>query len=83
MEKSIKMKEGQKLNRNPNNPVITIVGKGSNTYLWVGNDVAGDKACFATVSGMKTLEKIACTILRQLGHSPTSIKKSIKKRIIP
>lgn len=81
--KAIKLKEGQNLNSTPNSPIISIVGKGASTYLWVGNNAEGDKMCFATLSGVKTLEKLACGILTSLGHNATSIKKNIYKKSKP
>lgn len=75
---TIKMQEGEKLNRNPNNPVIGITGTGVRTYLWIGNDNGNDQFCFATLSGMKRLEKLACGILNAIGHDSKSIKKNIK-----
>ena len=79
-KKEFKMMEGEKLSRNPNKPIIGITGTGVRTYLWVGNDDENDKACFATLSGAKTLEKFACNILNALGHDGNSIKKMIYKK---
>lgn len=56
-----KLTEGEKLNRNPNKPVIIVTDYG---YLWIGNDAEGDKACFATMSGKKTLLNLAAAIKR-------------------
>jgi hypothetical protein len=48
-------------------PSVFVVGKKRRAYLWVGNDAAGNKACFATLSGEKTLRKLANQILEALG----------------
>lgn len=48
------------------NPVVEITGKGKQTYLWIGNNHEYDRACYATLSGEKTLEKIAVNILKAL-----------------
>jgi len=40
----------------------------SGTYLWIGDD---DNGCYGTISGVKTLEKLAMGILRHLGHKVT------------
>lgn len=77
---TIKMKEGEKLSRNPNKPIIGITGTGAGTYLWVGNDDETDKFCFATLSGVKTLEKLACELLNALGHDGVAIKKMVYKK---
>lgn len=42
-------------------------GGKSGTYLWVGQS-ASPGGCYATLSGAKTLEKLAMGILRSLGH---------------
>ena len=60
MQKPIKLREGEKLNRNPNNPIITA----QHGYIWIGNDAPDDKACFATLSGKKTMLKLAAEIKR-------------------
>lgn len=78
--KEFKLREGEKLSRNPNKPIIGITGTGAGTYLWIGNDDENDKACFATMSGVKTLEKFACDLLNALGHNGDSIKKMIYKK---
>lgn len=58
--KPIKLEEGEKLNRNPNQPIISV----QHGYVWIGNDAPDDKACFATLSGKKTLLKLAERIRR-------------------
>lgn len=68
----LKMKEGQKIG-SVNTPAVFINGTGKHTYLWVGNDAPDDKLCFATLSGPKTLEKLAINILKALKskhHNP-------------
>jgi hypothetical protein len=55
-----KLTEGEKLNRNPNKPIISL----QHGFLWIGNDAEGDKCCFATLSGKKTLLKLAAEIKR-------------------
>ena len=60
MKNPIKLEEGEKLNRNPNNPVISI----EHGYLWIGNNAPDDKACFATLSNKRTLLKLADRIRR-------------------
>lgn len=71
-DKQFKIKKGDS-RLNQEDPIISITGKGHQTYLWVGNDSKNDKKCFATLSGMKTLERFAFTLLRQLGHQPNWI----------
>jgi hypothetical protein len=66
MHYEYKMREGEKLNRNPNAPILSVVGDGPNTYLWVGNNADGDMACFATIGGSANLHKIAHSILKCL-----------------
>jgi hypothetical protein len=63
-------------------PIISITGKGYSTYLWVGNNADNNKGCFATVSGMKTLERFAFDLLKALGHKPNWIlpEKQQKKK---
>jgi hypothetical protein len=76
-ETTIKIKEGEKRPCIPNSPTICIVDTGARTYLWIGNNGETDNTCFATLSGMKTLERLACGILTALGHDAKSIKKRI------
>lgn len=75
-----KMDEGENMARQSNKPIIGVTGSGAITYLWIGNDDADDKFCFATLSGVKTLEKLACEILNALSHDSKSIKKRIYER---
>jgi hypothetical protein len=76
----IKLREGERFARPVNEPIVIITGKGANTYLWIGNNADGDKMCYALLSGPKTLERLACGILRTLGHNATSIKRTIKAK---
>lgn len=52
--------EGEKLNRNPNQPIISA----EHGYLWIGNNAPNDMFCFATLSGRKRLLKLAAAIRR-------------------
>ena len=77
-----KLQDGKKnfdIIQGQNKGEIHIVGKGVNTYLWIGSNV-----CFGTVSGMKTLETIAASIYRALGHEPMWLHRdkieALKKR---
>lgn len=79
----INMQEGEGFERKANKPVIHINENGARSYLWIGNDAEGDKFCFATLSGVKTLEKLACGILRAIGHNPAQIKKTIYNKVQP
>jgi hypothetical protein len=84
MAKKISLEQGDERKRSPNQPVISVVGKGVSTYIWVGNNAPGDKACFGTISGMKVLERFAFDLLRALGHTPrwrppTDKKKKTKR----
>lgn len=49
---------------------ICITGKGAQTYIWIGGN-----GCYGTLSGMKTLETLAASIYRALGHKPMWTKK--------
>jgi hypothetical protein len=62
----IPMKEGEKLRRNPNNPILSIVSSGRHPYIWIGNDADGDKFCFATLSGNQRLRALVNAILTAL-----------------
>jgi hypothetical protein len=61
--KHFKLSEGVKLNRNPNQPVLTVVPDGNKSYLWIGNDAEYDKMCFATYYGAQNLRRLANAIL--------------------
>lgn len=63
-----KLEEGEKLNRSPNKPILSIVGGAKTTrpYIWIGNYAEGDKVCFATLSGRANLERLANGILKAL-----------------
>lgn len=68
MKTTIKMTKGESLFDERNSePEICIQGTRSKTYLWIGNGT-NPGGCFAILSGPKTLEKLAMTILRELGH---------------
>ena len=58
MKHQFKLRAGERLNRNPNNPIISA----QHGYVWIGNDANDDKACFATLSGKKTLLALAAAI---------------------
>ncbi len=82
IRKKFKLQQGESLIQQGENE-LCITGSGVNTYLWIGG-----KGCYATISGMKTLESLAASIYRSLGHSPawllrpevkTKRKKSKKK----
>jgi hypothetical protein len=64
MKIKFKLQEGESLITQGSNE-LHIVGKGVNTYLWIGG-----KGCYGTLSGMKTLESLAANIYRALGHEP-------------
>lgn len=49
IDKPIKLQPGERLNRNPNRPIISI----QHGYLWIGNNATDDKACYATLTGKK------------------------------
>lgn len=74
MRQKITLKEGQLFDGMVNKPAIFINGKGKNCYIWIGNDAESDKRCYATLSGMKTLEKLAANIYIALGHKPMFFK---------
>ncbi len=61
-EHSQKLRAGQK--GYAISPVAGMTGKGRRAYLWIGNDAKGDMRCYATLSGTKTLRKLAHAILR-------------------
>lgn len=72
MKTKFTLEEGEKLNRSPNEPVLLIVGaigRAKSPYLWIGNDAEDDMACFATLSGRKTLERLASGILQALNQT--------------
>jgi hypothetical protein len=52
-------------NQKPKKPVISFWrGDGRRMYLWIGDDEAGP--AFATLSGPKTLERLARAILAEM-----------------
>ena len=64
MKHTFKLEEGEHLNRNPNKPVIIAL----HGYIWIGNDAPFDKMCFATITGRKTLLKLAAAIRYTASH---------------
>lgn len=64
MRTKFKLQEGESVITQGNNE-LHITGKGVQTYIWIGG-----KGCYATLSGMKTLESLAANIYRALGHEP-------------
>jgi hypothetical protein len=65
-DKHIKLIGGVSARMTSNQPVIFISVTGKNTYLWIGNNAEDDKGCYATLSGPKTLGKLAKGILEAL-----------------
>jgi hypothetical protein len=65
-----KMREGERLSRNPNQPIISVVPDGPRTYIWVGNNAENDMMCFATLGGSAVLRKLCHSILKGLGDKP-------------
>jgi hypothetical protein len=57
--KLAKLKDGSGFSIAPNNGEIHITGKGKTAYIWIGNSI-----CFGTLSGQKTLKKLAQNILK-------------------
>lgn len=56
MREVFKMKEGAP--GMAQEPVLEVVGKGHRTYLWIGNGGNSNRACYATISGKSTLNKL-------------------------
>lgn len=48
-------------------PTILLVGRGKRAYLWIGG-VGGP--CYATLSEIKSLRRLATSILRAVGDAP-------------
>lgn len=67
-----KLTEGESLIQQGKNE-LHVTGDGPRTYLWIGG-----KGCYATLAGMKTLETLAASIYRALGHKPMWTKKKSK-----
>lgn len=67
-KRKFKLQEGEKLERSPNQPIMTVVGfdRSSYPYLWIGNNNENDKMCFATLSGRKPLRQLAEAILKAI-----------------
>jgi hypothetical protein len=53
---------------------LHVTGDGPQTYIWIGG-----KGCYATLSGKKTLESLAASIYRALGHVPMWANPAKKK----
>lgn len=64
-----KMQAGERLGRNPNEPILSLLRDGKNSYLWVGNDADDDKVCFATLAGPARLRNLARAILEEVGDA--------------
>lgn len=62
-----KMKQGTTALIQTSEPAAFITGSGKYTYLWFGNDSPNSKACYATMSGPKTIETFAINILKSIG----------------
>lgn len=67
-----KCEEGEKLNLNPHKPVI--IARPGYGYIWIGNAAKGDEFCFATLSGRKTLLRLADAI-RKAAERTTRIDR--------
>lgn len=72
--KKFKLEEGESLISQGKNE-LHITGTGPRTYLWIGG-----KGCYGTISGMKTLERLAAEIYRSLGYSPAWLLRDAKKK---
>jgi len=68
-----KLQDGESIAQ-PGNAELHITGTGPRAYLWIGG-----KGCYATLSGMKTLESLAASIYRALGHEPAWMHRGDKK----
>lgn len=64
MRTKFKLQQGETVITQGDNE-LHITGKGVHAYIWIGG-----KGCYATLSGMKTLESLAANIYRALGHEP-------------
>lgn len=71
-----KLQEGESLITQGKNE-LHVVSDGPRTYLWIGGN-----GCYATLSGMKTLETLSASIYKALGHKPMwkKVKKDNLKR---
>ena len=63
MKREYKCDPGEPYFSRANRPIISVIGGGKDTYLWIGNDEDDSKFCFATLSGRVTLRKFANSIL--------------------
>jgi hypothetical protein len=70
-----KLQQGESLITQGKNE-LHITGKGSQAYLWIGGN-----GCYATLSGMKTLETLAASIYRALGHEPMRLHRDKIKEL--
>lgn len=69
-----KLSEGESLVSQGKNE-LHVTGEGPRAYIWIGGN-----GCYGTLSGMKTLETLAASIHRALGHKPMWYKdKPVKK----
>lgn len=53
-------------NAHPKAPVVSVVGEGPDTYMWVGE---ADGPCYGSIgfAHSRELENLACAILRRIG----------------
>lgn len=63
VKRCLRLQAGSSFDRKPNQPIIHINGNGKMCYLWIGNDAPNDGFCYGTLSGQKTLRKLAESIL--------------------
>jgi len=61
--KAIALEEGEHQITMPDEPIIHLV-EGECPYLWIGNNSATSKFCFATLTNRSALRKLANAILR-------------------
>lgn len=74
MRTKFKLSEGESVIQQGKNE-LHITGKGCNTYIWIGGS-----GCYGTLSGMKTLETLAASIYKALGHTPMWLAPEKKKK---
>lgn len=72
IRRKFKLEEGESLIRQGKNE-LHITGTGAQTYLWIGGN-----GCYATLSGVKTLEGLAMSILKSMRRSPRKVLKKVK-----
>ena len=63
MKREYKCDPGEPYFSRANRPIISVIGGGKDTYLWIGNDEDDSNFCFGTLSGQKTLRLLANSIL--------------------